>query len=61
LVVQLVYHNGIAFIPDYEEQLARVKQRRGEVEAWLVGEGYEARGGLVAMPQGVILVEGSFG
>jgi N-dimethylarginine dimethylaminohydrolase len=60
LVVRLVYHNGIAFAPDYAEQLAKVEEVRGEVEAWLVGEGYEVRAGMVALPEGMMLLEGVF-
>lgn len=59
-VVRLVYHNGIAFAPDYAEQLAQVEQRRTEVEAWLVGEGYQVRTGMVGLPEGVVLIEGQF-
>jgi len=57
-VVRLVYHNGIAFAPDYGEQLARVESVRGEVERWLVGEGFKVRAGMVGLPEGVMLVEG---
>lgn len=57
-VVKLVYHNGIAFAPDYAEQLAQVEQRQTEVEAWLVGEGYQVREGMVGLPEGVVLIEG---
>lgn len=59
-VVQLVYHNGIAFAPDYGEQLAKVEQVRGEVEAWLTGEEFKVWAGMVALPQGMMLVEGRF-
>lgn len=51
-VVQLVYHHGIAFAPDYAEQLAKVETMRREVETWLVGEGYIIRRGMVALPGG---------
>jgi hypothetical protein len=60
LVVRLVYHNGIAFAPDYGEQLAKVKQVRGAVETWLVGEGFKVWAGMVALPEGLVLVEGMF-
>lgn len=59
-VVQLVYHNGIAFAPDYRDQLAKVVQVRGEVEAWLIGEGFNVWAGMVALPQEMILVHGTF-
>jgi hypothetical protein len=59
-VVNLVYHNGVAFAPNYEEQLAKMDQMRGKVVAWLVGEGYEVRAGMVALPEGMMLLEGVF-
>lgn len=58
--VQLVYHNGIAFAPDYGEQLAKVEQVRGEVETWLAGEEFKVWAGMVALPQGMMVVEGRF-
>lgn len=58
LVVRLVYHHGIAFARDYREQLATVEQVQGEVEAQLIGEGFKVRRGMVALPEGVMLVEG---
>ena len=60
LVVQLVYHNGVAFAPDADEQLAQVEQKRVEIEQWLVGEGYQVRVGIVGLPAGVALVAGIF-
>lgn len=60
LVVKLVYHNGIAFAPDYRERLAQVEQVRGEVETRLAGEGCTVRKGMVAFPEGLVLVDGSF-
>lgn len=59
-VVQLVYHNGIAFAPDYREQLAKVEAVRGEVEAWLAGEDFIVRRGMVALPEGFLWINGSF-
>lgn len=59
-VVRLVYHNGIAFAPDYGEQLRKVETVQGEVEARLVGEGFGVRMGMVGMPEGVAGVDGSF-
>lgn len=50
-VLQLVYHNGIAFAPDYDEQLEKVDVMLGEVEDRLRGEGYNLRRGIVMMPQ----------
>lgn len=50
-VVRLVYHNGIAFAPDYAEQLEKVDVMLGEVEDRLRGEGYNLRRGIVMMPQ----------
>ena len=57
-VVKLVYHNGIAFAPDYAEQLAEVEQRQTEVEVRLAGEGYQVRVGMVGLPEGVKLIDG---
>jgi hypothetical protein len=58
-VVQLVYHNGIAFAPDCGEQLGKVDAVQREVEAWIVGEGFMVRQGMVALPEGIILIDGS--
>lgn len=59
-VMQLVYHNGIAFALDYGEQLGKVEEIRSEVERWLAGEGYTIRAGMAALPEGVVLVEAAF-
>lgn len=59
-VVRLVYHHGIAFAPDYGEQLTKVETVRGEVEGRLVGEGFVVRRGMVGLPEGVVLVGDSF-
>ena len=58
-VVKLVYHNGVAFAPDYAGQLAWVEQKRAEVEAWLVEKGYQVRMGMVGLPEGMVLIEGT--
>lgn len=58
-VVKLVYHNGIAFAPDYAEQLAKVEQVQGEVEGQLVGEGFTLRRGIVATPKELELINGT--
>jgi hypothetical protein len=50
-VIRLIYHNGIAFAPDYAEELAKVEQVQGEVEERLIGEGFTLRRGMVAMPK----------
>lgn len=60
-VVRLVYHNGIAFAPDYGEQWGTVEAVRREVEAWIVGKGFMVRQGMVGMPKDHQLVEGTLG
>lgn len=60
-VVRLVYHNGIAFAPDYAEQLAKVAQVQGEVEGQLVGEGFALRRGMVALPRDLDLLVAEIG
>lgn len=59
--VPLVYHNGIAFAPDYAEQLAKVDQVQREVEGQLVGDGFALRQGMVAMPKGLELIVAEIG
>lgn len=59
LVVRLVYHNGIAFAPDYGAQILKVDQVRYEIEERLTREGFIVRAGMVALPQGMLLVEGN--
>jgi hypothetical protein len=58
-VVQLVYHNGIAFAPDYGEQLGKVGAVRAEVEERLAEEGFAVRRGMVGVLGGVGLMDGS--
>jgi hypothetical protein len=59
-VVRLVYHNGIAFAPDYAEQLEEVEVVRSHIEERLEGEGFTVRRGIVALPQSWNLIEGTF-
>lgn len=56
-VVRLVYHNGIAFAPDYAEQLAKVYSVLEEVTERLGGERYKVRKGMVAFPLNLQLIE----
>lgn len=59
-VAQLVYHNGIAFAPDYREQLGKVGAVRAEVKERLAEEGFVVRRGMVGVLEGVGLMDGSF-
>ena len=57
LVVKLIFHNGIAFAPDYREQLGKLEDARRVVHRWLGGKGQMVQAGMVVLPEGIRLID----